>query len=55
MMNKAKMILENIVPTDTMALVERKMKTLSPRIMRGVKGLIGKLKKGIKNNRMKKK
>ena len=55
MVNKARMIVQDLVPDDTMTMVERRMKSVTPRLMKGVKALAAKLTRGIKNNRVSKK
>lgn len=55
MVNKARMIVQDLVPDETMTMVERRMKSFAPRLMKGVKALAAKLTRGIKNNRVSKK
>jgi len=55
MMNKARMLVQDLVPEDTMSLVERRIKKVGPRLMKGVKAIVSKLTRGLKNNRVSKK
>jgi len=55
MEKKARMIIQDLVPDSTMPMIERKLKMLAPRLVKGVKALVGKITRGLKNNRMNKK
>ena len=53
--NKARMVLDQIVDAVPMPNKLRKLKTLAPSLKKGIKMLIPKVLKGIKNNKVLKK
>ena len=53
--NKARMVIDNLVDAVPMPNKLKKLKTLAPSLRKGVKMLVPKVLRGLKNNRMNKK
>jgi hypothetical protein len=53
--NKARMVIDNLVDSVPMPNKLRKLKTLAPSLKKGIKMLVPKVLKGLKNNKLLKK